>query len=190
MALARTEFLGLPLPLYYAAALVVLAALFFAYLPTGRRMYATGGNRAAEPQRRARRPPHFASFITSACLSGAAGIIIAARLGSAQPGLGPQFLLPAFAAAFLGATAIRPGRFNVVGTVIAVYVLAVPISGLQQLGVPSWFEPVFNGGELILAVALSNQIGVLREARARRERLRTIDQMREKLANQGGDTGA
>jgi ribose transport system permease protein len=179
------------LPLYYAAALVTMATLFFGYLPTGRRMYATGGNRAAAHLSGVHVDRLiFASFITSACLSGAAGVIIAARLGSAQPGLGPQFLLPAFAAAFLGATAIRPGRFNVVGTVIAVYVLAVPISGLQQLGVPSWFEPVFNGAALVVAVALSNQIGVLREARARRERLRAIDEMRDRLVTEGGDAHA
>ena len=79
----------------------------------------------------------------------------AAGLRRVQPGIGDQFLLPAFAATFLGATTITPGRFNVWGTVIAVYLLGAGLAGLQQSGAPFYVEPIFNGVALLLAIGLS-----------------------------------
>jgi ribose transport system permease protein len=76
-------------------------------------------------------------------------------LGSANPEVGAIYLLPAIAGAFLGATSFRPGRFNALGTVLAVYVLAVGITGLQQVGARFFVESFFNGGALLVAVALS-----------------------------------
>ena len=82
----------------------------------------------------------------SAVMSAAAGILYAGVLGSADPYSGLNFLLPAFAAAFLGATTIQPGRFNPWGAVFAVYFLATGITGLSMLGIPLWVTNVFNGG--------------------------------------------
>jgi ribose transport system permease protein len=173
--IARGEAAGLPLPVWYGLAIVVVLAAFYSFVPTGRRMYAIGGNRQAALLSGIKVDRLIiASFVGSSVLSGFAGVLISARLGSAQPGLGPDFLLPAFAAAFLGATTIRPGRFNLPGTVIAVYTLAIAITGLQQEGVPSWFEYVFNGVALIVAVGLSNQVAQLRQSRARRRRLQAF----------------
>ncbi len=87
--------------------------------------------------------------------NGVAGVRQTAILGAANPDVGAQYLLPVFAAGFLGATAIRPGRFNVGGTVLALLLLAVGIAGLTQLGAPLWVSPVFNGLALIIAVALA-----------------------------------
>ena len=82
-------------------------------------------------------------------------IILAGVLGSADPNAGGGYLLPPFAAAFLGATAITPGRFNPWGAFIAVYFLVTGIVGLQILGFSGWIEQVFYGGALVLAVVLS-----------------------------------
>jgi ribose transport system permease protein len=73
--------------------------------------------------------------------------------------------LPAFTAALLGATSIRPGRVNVWGTVLAVAVLAVTVAGLNQLGAPFFVEPLFNGSMLILAVGLAVQAAQRRQRR-------------------------
>ena len=81
-----------------------------------------------------------------------------APLGGADPTSGLSFLLPAFAAAFLGATAIRIGRFNPIGTFIAVFFLVSGITGLQLLGAQSFVQQLFYGGALILAVALSQLV--------------------------------
>lgn len=177
LELARNQLFGVSLPVYYALAIVIALELFFVFTTTGRRLFAIGGNRQAAVLSGVRvKPAIIATFIMSAGLAGVSGVILASRIGTAQADTGPSLLLPAFAAVFLGATSIRPGHFNILGTVIAVYVLAVPIAGLQQLGVPSWFELVFNGVALIVAVAASKQFELLK---LRREKRRRMDAFRE-----------
>lgn len=79
-----------------------------------------------------------------------------ARLGNADPTIGPGFMLPAFTAAFLGSTQFHHGRFNVAGTILSVYVLAAGIKGLQLSGVPTWVTDGFNGAALLAAVGLAS----------------------------------
>lgn len=78
--------------------------------------------------------------------------------GSADPLSGLTYLLPAFAAAFLGATSINPGRFNAWGSVVAVYFLVSGITGLTILGVDTYVQNLFYGGGLVIAVALSQLV--------------------------------
>jgi ribose transport system permease protein len=146
---------------------VSLVTLWFVLARTtlGRRLVATGGNREAARLSGVR--THRAiltAFVVCGCLAAATGVAIAAQLGSGQPLVGPSYLLPAYAGAFLGATTVTPGRFNVWGTVIAVYVLAAGVTGLQQLGVESWVEYVFNGTALLLSVILSGYAARIRTA--------------------------
>ena len=82
-------------------------------------------------------------------------VTVTGTLDGADPSAGGTYLLPAFAAVFLGATTITPGRFNPWGTFIAVYFLGTGIAGLQLLGLASWIQPVFYGGALVIAVAFS-----------------------------------
>ena len=77
---------------------------------------------------------------------------------AADPLSGLTFLLPAFAAAFLGATSISPGRFNPWGSTIAVYFLVTGITGLTILGIETFVQNLFYGGGLVLAVALSQLV--------------------------------
>jgi ribose transport system permease protein len=86
-------------------------------------------------------------------------VLYAGTTGGADPSSGASFLLPAFAAAFLGATSIVPGRFNPWGSFIAVYFLVTGITGLQLLGVESFVQQLFYGGALVVAVVLSRLIG-------------------------------
>jgi ribose transport system permease protein len=85
-------------------------------------------------------------------------------LGSSSPSVSDSYLLPAFAAVFLGTTTINPGRFNPIGTFVAVYFLITGITGLELHGLTGWIEDVFYGGSLVIAVALSHLA-----ARRRRE---------------------
>jgi ribose transport system permease protein len=80
--------------------------------------------------------------------------------------VGPSYLLPTFSAAFLGSTQFRGGRFNVWGTVIAVYVLATGVKGLQLAGAPLWIPDLFNGVALIIAVGLAKYQRTARRASA------------------------
>lgn len=174
--LARGHAFGIPLPVIYVVA--VAAALWFisSRLPVGRRLYAVGGNRrAAELSGIRSDRVVVASFVASGLLASAAGIVLGSQLGSVVPGGESTYLLPAFAGAFLGATAITPGRFNPVGTVLATYTLSVAVSGLQQLGAPFWVQPVFNGTVLLVAVGLSGYAARAKAARAKARQLARIE---------------
>ncbi|HEY2055670.1 MAG TPA: ABC transporter permease, partial [Solirubrobacterales bacterium] len=92
-------------------------------------------------------------------LAAAAGVALAGVLGSSDSSVGGKYLLPAFAAAFLGSTAIRPGRFNPWGAFAAVYFLATGITGLQLEGLSGWIEQVFYGGSLVIAVVAARLAG-------------------------------
>jgi ribose transport system permease protein len=94
--------------------------------------------------------------VLSAFVAGLAGVIYVAQIGSSSQDAGPPFLLPSFAAALLGATQVKPGRYNVLGTVVAVFLLAIGVKGLQLVGAPNWVGDVFNGAALVIAVALAN----------------------------------
>jgi len=102
--------------------------------------------------------------VTSLAVDG--GILYAGTSGAAGPSSGLELLLPAFAAAFLGATTIRPGRFNAWGTLIAVYFLVTGITGLQLMGAESYVQNLFYGAALVLAVAFSQIVRRRRASRA------------------------
>jgi ribose transport system permease protein len=154
--LAQTKHLVV-LPVYYALVAAVALWVLLEWTVVGRQMRATGANRSAARLSGIRTGRARAlAFVLAGLLAAVAGILVTAQVGAADATSGPSFLLPAYAAAFLGATAIRPGFFNVWGTVIAIFLVAVGITGLQLKGVESWVTPVFNGSVLLLAVTVSN----------------------------------
>ena len=156
---------GVPLAFYYALALCVVFWYAFEHLPLGRRLLFVGrGRSVARLSGLDVARLRFSAFVVSGAVSAIAGVMYAGTTGAADPTSGTSFLLPAFAAAFLGATSITPGRFNPWGTFIAVYFLVTGITGLQLLGVESFVQQLFYGGALILAVALSH---LTRDRRAR-----------------------
>lgn len=157
---------GLPYPVFLALGLAAVVWYVYEFTPFGRYVYFTGEGREVArlsglPVNRIR----LTTFVLVALAASVAGIVNFGRLGSADPNIGSLYLLPAFATVFLGATAIRPGRYNAWGTVLAVYVLVVGITGLQLLGGAGWLEQIFNGTALVLAVVFSVVIrrSVLRE---------------------------
>jgi ribose transport system permease protein len=99
------------------------------------------------------------ALVATSTLGGLAGIVLAGTNSAANPQAGSSYLLPSFAAAFLGSTAIVPGRFNAWGSFVAVYFLVTGITGLQYLGYAGWPEQVFYGSSLVVAVTLSHLAG-------------------------------
>ena len=147
---------GIPLPALYVAVIALILWLVTERLPIGRNLYVIGANvRAAELTGINVKRHVMGAFVTSGLLSGFAGIVLGSVLQTGTPSVGPEYLLPAFAATLLGATSIKPGRVNVVGTLLSVLVLAFSFSGVQQLGAPFYVQYFFNGGILIVAVGLS-----------------------------------
>ena len=147
---------GVPLPAIYVGAIAVVLWVVTERLPVGRNLYVIGANvRAAELTGIDIRRHVTGAFVVSGLLSGFAGIVLGSVLQTGTPSVGPEYLLPAFAATLLGATSIKPGRVNVIGTLLSVLVLAFSFSGVQQLGAPFYLQYFFNGGILIVAVGLS-----------------------------------
>jgi ribose transport system permease protein len=154
-----TRILGIPIAFFYAFLLAVSLWYFLEYTTAGRRLLFVGRSREVARLSgisvdRAR----LLSFVSSGIISAAAGVMYAGMMGAADPVSGQTFLLPAFAAAFLGATSINPGRFNAWGAFIAVYFLVVGITGLTMLGVDTYVQNLFYGGALVLAVSLSQLV--------------------------------
>jgi ribose transport system permease protein len=94
------------------------------------------------------------AFIIGAGIAGIAGIAYAATNGTVDPTSGSALILPAYAAVFLGTTAIRPGRINAVGSLIAVYFLATGTAGLELLGTQSYIQQIFYGVALVAAITI------------------------------------
>jgi ribose transport system permease protein len=149
-------FLGIPLEFYYGLAIMLVAWYVLEMTPLGQRMTFVGQSRAVATLSGIRvRRIRVLTFIAAALIAGLAGAVQVGTAGSANPTNGPDLLLPAFAAAFLGSTTIRPGRSNVAGAVIAVYFLAVGIDGLELLGVQNYVHDIFYGVALVVAVTSS-----------------------------------
>jgi ribose transport system permease protein len=148
--------LGIPLVFWYGVVATLLLWFVLQHTPLGRRLLFVGrGRSVARLTGLAVGRLRFGALVASAVISGAAGVFYAGSLGSADPISGQSFLLPAFAAAFLGATTIVPGRFNALGTFAAVYFLVSGITGLQLLGANSFVQQLFYGGALVVAVGLA-----------------------------------
>lgn len=149
-------YLYVPLPALFVAVAAVVLWLITERLPVGRNLYVIGANPRAAELTGIRIDRHIIGTFTAAgFLCGVAGIMLGSLLQTGTPSVGPEYLLPAFAATLLGATSIHPGRVNVLGTLLAVLILAFSFSGVQQLGAPFYVQYFFNGGILIVAVGLS-----------------------------------
>lgn len=160
-----TKLWGLPLDFYYAMMLCILAWFFLQLTPWGRYMYFVGQNQdvsrlAGINVARYR----IGGLIATPVLAAVGGIVLVGTLGSSTPETGTSYLLPAFAAAFLGATAFVPGRFNAWGTFVAVYFLVTGFTGLQLAGFDTWVRDAFYGASLIVAVTLARLVSRRREA--------------------------
>ncbi|MGE5134277.1 MAG: ABC transporter permease [Gemmatimonadota bacterium] len=161
------QILSLPLAFYYGLALCVVLWYVFNYVPLGRHLVFVGeGREVARLSGLRVQRIRAGALITGSLIATIAGIMQAGVVGAADPSGGPTYLLPAFASAFLGATAIRPGRFNAWGTFVAVYFLVTGITGLQLLGYTGWVQNVWYGGSLVVAVAVARFAEVRRRATA------------------------
>lgn len=173
----RGRLFGFVYPLYLTAFIIAVLWYVLERTPFGREMYATGFNTEAArltglPTKRLT----VAGLMIGGALAALAGVAQSAKIASGQPDIGAVFLLPAFASAFLGASAIRPGRFNPLGTVIGVYLVATGFTGLVLLGVDIWVQPVFYGCVLVVAITAPRLAEYWRsrnEARASLEKIKS-----------------
>jgi ribose transport system permease protein len=168
-------------PVLYFAVLAVIVWYVMGQTAVGRKLYATGLSLDAARLAGIRTDLlRFGALIASSSLAAAAGVLVTARIGAGSPDVGPPFLIPAYAAAFLGLAQSRLGLFNAWGTVAAVLLLSTVTLGLALAGAPIWAPYVFTGGVLIAAIGLSGLVS--------NRRVRRSDPMPEVDADAGGET--
>jgi len=149
------QVLGIPLPVIIMIVIAVVAHIITRYTPFGLHVYSTGGNE--ETTRLAGISPDrikLAVYMISGFLAALGGILLAARLWSAQPNAAVGWELDAIAAPVIGGTSLFGGVGSIGGTVIGAFIIGVLSNGLNLMGVPSYYQQVIKGLVLILAVAL------------------------------------
>jgi len=155
------NFLGIPDTVYLLLGVAAIVYYVLEHTPYGRYLTSVGSNTRAARLVGLRVPRlKLSAFVLAGALAGVAGVLLVAKNGSASPEAGNVTdTLSALAAAYLGATSIRPGRFNVLGAMLAVYFIGFSVSGLAIAGVQSWISQVFSGAALFIAVVVSTVIG-------------------------------
>ncbi len=141
----------------YLVALGLVVWYALEHTAVGRYLFATGGGREAARLAGVQVDRYVVgSLMVSATVAALGGILFASNFSSVQGSVGPPYLLPAFAAAFFGSTQFKD-RFNVAGTLMAVFVLAAGVKGFQLAGwgKEGWLDDLFFGLALIAAVGFS-----------------------------------
>jgi ribose transport system permease protein len=149
------QVLGIPLPVIIMAVIAVIAHIITRYTPFGLHVYSTGGNE--ETTRLAGVSPDrikIAVYMISGFLAALGGILLTARLWSAQPNAAVGWELDAIAAPVLGGTSLFGGVGSIGGTVVGAFIIGVLSNGLNLMGVPSYYQQVIKGLVFILAVTV------------------------------------
>jgi ribose transport system permease protein len=153
----QSYFSVFPLPALYLFLLAVVTYLVIEHTPLGRKCLATGSNPLASRLDGIRTGRlRFSTLVAAAVLSGFAGLVLAAQIGSAADTTGPGLLLPVLATVFLGAAQFA-GRPNVGGIVVALLILGTGIKGLELMGAAPWVNDFFYGCMLLVAVAFASR---------------------------------
>lgn len=150
------RFAGVQNPIWFM--LVILAVLWVVLNRTalGQRIQAVGANKEAARLAGIRTDRvKIAAFVIAGLCAAVTGILLASLLGSGTVSAADGYLLDSFAAVFLGVATLRDGEFNIIGTLVGVLVVNIGFNGLSLLGTPTFWQYIFKGGILILAVALS-----------------------------------
>jgi ribose transport system permease protein len=186
VSFANVELLTLPVAVWVGWGIALLVWFVFELTPLGRYLLFLGGSPAAAALAGLRVSRlRCGSYVASSLIAAIAGILLAGTLGAVDPSSASAYLLPPFTAAFLGTTTIYMGRFNIAGTLVGLYLIAVGITGLQLLGVQAWVSEVFNGGALIVAIAFAR----LFEVQRGRSLLRAATAKQSATAEQGEVAG-
>jgi len=147
--------LGIPIPVILMVLIALIAFVILRHTRFGLYVYATGGNE--ETTRLAGVSPNWiklAAYVISGLTAALGGVLLAARLWSAQPNAAVGWELDAIAAPVLGGTSLFGGVGGIGGTLVGAFIIGVLSNGLNLLGVPSYYQQVIKGVVFILAVML------------------------------------
>ena len=153
---ARGTALGIPNTAWVMFGVCVLGALLMRYTISGRNVQAVGRNPEASRLAGINVGLYtVGALVVTGVLVGIGGMVLTAQLGSGHPEVSAGYLLPAFAAAFLGAAVSRTGTASFIGALYGALLLQCVTNGLIVSNAPAWSQQVVQGSILILAVAVS-----------------------------------
>ena len=169
------KWLGIPGPFWLLIVVALIVWYFLTQVPFGRKLAAIGSNETAANLAgiRTRRSIGL-TFVLSGVLAGVAGALLTSTNGGGDATSAISYLFPALAAVFLGRTAIDPGHYNVWGTIIGLFLVAVAVDGFTLMGAPASVTQMFNGAALVISVALATFTTRARERKARGIQLQTL----------------
>lgn len=148
-------FLGVPMPVWVALVIILVCIFFIRKSKTGRYIYAIGGNEKATLLSGINvNKVKIAVYTLTGILCAVAGLLVTARLDSAQPNAGSGYELDSIAAVVIGGTSLSGGKGTIVGTVIGALIIGVLNNGLVLLNVSPFWQQVIKGLVILLAVIL------------------------------------
>lgn len=148
---------GVPISVLVLATLAILAGLMLSRSAFGRWLYASGGNaRAADLSGVPVKRVQITVYTLSGILSAIAGLVLSSQLTSAGPTAGTTYELTAIAAVVIGGAALTGGRGTVRGTMLGAFVIGFLSDGLVIIGVSSYWQTVFTGAVIVLAVLMNS----------------------------------
>lgn len=148
---------GIPISVLVLAAAAIIAGLMLSRSSFGRWLYASGGNeRAAELSGVPTRWVKITVYTLSGILAAIAGLVLSSQLTSAGPTAGQTYELTAIAAVVIGGAALTGGRGTVRGTMLGAFVIGFLSDGLVIIGVSSYWQTVFTGAVIVLAVLMNS----------------------------------
>lgn len=146
---------GIPNAVWVFIVMIIIAAIVLNKTKLGRYNFAIGSNEEATRLSGVNvKLWKTAIYTVCGAFMGVAGIIMASRLGSAQPALGQGYELDAIAAVVIGGTSLSGGEGTILGTVIGAFIMSILTNGLKVMAVPQQWQTVIIGGVLILSVLL------------------------------------
>jgi erythritol transport system permease protein len=155
-ALGFDRLFGVPTGVVVLAVIAVIASLVLNRTAFGRWLYASGGNeRAAELSGVPVKTVQIAVYVLSGICAAIAGLILSSQLTSAGPTAGTTYELTAIAAVVIGGAALTGGRGNIRGTLLGAFVIGFLSDGLVIIGISAYWQTVFTGAVIVLAVLLN-----------------------------------
>jgi erythritol transport system permease protein len=155
--LGFNRLLGIPIGVLIMIVGAIILSLLLNRTTFGRWLYATGGNqRAAQLSGVPVTKVNVWVYVISGLCSSMAGLILASTLTSASPNAGNTYELTAIAGVVIGGAALSGGRGNVRGTVLGAFVIGFLSDGLVIVGVSEYWQTVFIGAVIIVAVLLNS----------------------------------
>jgi erythritol transport system permease protein len=148
---------GVPISIFVLAATAIAVHLLLSRAPFGRWLYSTGGNaRAAELSGVPVKSVQVWVYVLSGICAAIAGLVLSSQLTSAGPTAGTTYELTAIAAVVVGGASLMGGRGTVQGTLLGAFVIVYLGAGLVIIGVSSYWQTVFTGAVIVLAVMLNS----------------------------------